>query len=132
LDDVAEPFRDLAHQVLLLERGHPLDPLPEGCEFLARPDDRALSAGCPKMPRQPPTVATGHDRDAEAIQPFDERLAAAPMLLEATELASNQGPSPGPRRFLEIRGGAVVADQGIGHDHHLAGVRRVRKDLLVS
>src|SRR5947208_13680185 len=54
------------------------------------------------------------------------------MLLEATELASNQGPSPGPRRFLEIRGGAVVADQGIGHDHHLAGVRRVLNLLLVS
>src|SRR5439155_3884872 len=57
---------------------------------------------------------------------------AAPVLLEAAELASDERTSPGPSRFLEIRGSAVVSDQRIGHDHHLAGVGRVGKDLLVS
>src|SRR5439155_13434512 len=117
----AEPFGDLAHQVQLFEHWRPLEPCPQGCEFLARSDDRALSTRRSKMTRQPASVATGHDRYAEPVQPFDQRLVAAPVLLEAAELASDERTSPGPSRFLEIRGGAVVSDQRIGHDHHLAG-----------
>src|SRR5690606_23748848 len=31
-----------------------------------------------------------------------------------------------------VRGGAVVADVGAGHHHHLTGVRGVREDLLIA
>jgi len=34
--------------------------------------------------------------------------------------------------FDILRIGAVIANQGLGHDHHLAPVRRICEDLLIA
>src|ERR1700694_2740938 len=56
----------------------------------------------------------------------------APVLLERAELTGDQRPSPGAARLLELRRRAIVADEGIGHDHQLAGVRGIGEHLLVA
>ena len=47
-------------------------------------------------------------------------------------VGDDQRPQPRPDRLVVVDQAAVVADEGIGHDHDLAGVRGVGADLLVA
>ena len=132
LQAVDESFGHLADQVLFLERRDELHLLVQHREFLARPDDGSLSTSASQVPGKPPGVTVGDDRYAVAVQPFRQRLVRPPVLLERTELAGDQRPRPWSRRLLKICRGAVIPDEGIGHHHHLAGVRGVGEHLLVT
>ena len=132
LRDVAESLGDLPDQVLFLERGHAVHPLEQRGEFVPRPDDRPLRTGAAQMPGKPPGIAAGEDGNAVAVEPVGDRLLGAPVFMKRTPLTRDQRSSPGATRLLEFRRRAVVPDQGIGHDDHLPGVRRVREHLLVA
>src|SRR5260370_42674121 len=109
-----------------------MDTLAQGGELVTRPDDRPLRAGSSQVAREPPRVAAGHDRNAVAVEPLRQGLVAAPVLVKGAELASDQGPCPRATRLQEVGRRTVVANQWIGPDNQLSGIRGVGKDLLVS
>ena len=50
----------------------------------------------------------------------------------AAHLANNNPPKGGSTRFLIIRINSVVANQRVGHHHHLSIVGGIGKNLLVA
>ena len=77
-----------------------------------------------------PGVDAGDGRDAVVAQ---QRRELAGVLEDGgRRVGDDQGPEPRPERLVVGGEPAVVADERIGHDDDLAGVRRVGADLLVA
>ena len=84
------------------------------------------------MPNQRAGVDLGGHRNVALGQKLLGLLLGAPVARNARKFAHNQAFDDGAGRFAIIVIRAVVADLGIGEDHDLAGVRRVREDFLVA
>ncbi len=70
--------------------------------------------------------------DAVPAQLLVEAALAARVADLRGELAHHHRPRPHPRGLGVLVAAAVVADERMGHHHHLAGVGRVGGDLLVA
>src|SRR5438067_4210870 len=117
LEAVLEGPRDLAHQVLLLQRRHRSRTggqlLPQ-LRRVARPgrDDPSQRARAPQVAHQTAGVDPGDDWYSPGVEPFLEPGRRAPVVGDTAELPDHDGPRPGPRRFAPGGVDAVVTDQG--------------------
>ena len=124
--------RDRLHEVLVLPAGHapgPTDRL--GLVHLAGRRDQAPQAAVrPQVAGKGPGVDAGDGRDPLVAQ---ERRELAGLLDDGRgRVRDDERPEP---RVLGLVVGVdppVVADERVGHDDDLAGVRGVGADLLVA
>ena len=125
--------RDLPDEVLVL-------PARDGARRGLRPSRRPPRPGAVTMPRRLPCraqvpgqragVDAGDGRDAVVAQ---ERGQLARVVEDGGRgVGHDEAAQPRARRLVVVAQPAVVADQRVGHDDDLAGVRRVRADLLVA
>ena len=77
-------------------------------------------------------VDAPHARDAHLLEHLVERARVAEIGGDVVVLADDHAPDGRELGLVVLLGRAVVADQRIGHDHRLVGVRRVGDDLLVA
>ena len=98
---------------------------------LARRRDQAAQAAVrPQVARERPRVDPGDGGDP--LAPQERRELAAPARPPPRSRSPRRGPQPGALGLVVGANPSVVADQRIGHDHDLAGVRGVGADLLVA
>ena len=118
-------------------------PGPPSAARLGARDGRRVGPSSPgpvMMPRRLPFARRCRARarvstPAIAGMPSSRRSGAswrASSRTAAVAFATTRPRSHGPRRLVVVREPAVVADQRIGHDDDLAGVRGVGADLLVA
>ena len=93
-------------------------------------DPRALRTRLPQVPRQRPSVYAGDRRHPGVAQKCNQLLGR--LQDGGRGVTDNEPGQPRPDRLVVALQPAVVADQRIGHDNDLAGVRRVGADLLVA
>ena len=125
--------RDLADEVLVLPARH-------GPRGRARPRRGPISPGAVTMPRRQPfarrwRASARVSTPAIAGMPLSRRSAAswrASSSDRGRRVGDDQRPQPRPDRLVVVGEPAVVADQRVGHDDDLAGVRGVGADLLVA
>ena len=84
----------------------------------------------PQVSGQRPRVDAGDGRDAGVAQ--ERRELAGIVEHGRGRIGDDQGSQPRVGRLVVVDESAVVADERVGHDHDLAGVRRVGADLLVA
>ena len=124
--------RDLPDEVLVLPALDVPGALDRGrwVDLAGGTDAAANGAGRPEVAGQRARVDTGDRRDAVASQ----QRGQLPGLLHhgSRGVGHDEAAQPGPAGLVVVEEPAVIADQGIGHDHELARVRRVRADLLVA
>ena len=130
LEAVLEGPRDLAYQVLLLQRRHRSrtgGQLRPQLRRIARPgrDDPSQRARAPQVAHQAAGVDPGEDRDSVGIEPGPQIRLRLPVPGLPAQPPRDQGPGPGTPRLRKGCAHAVIADQWIGHRHHLAGVGRI-------
>ena len=95
-----------------------------------RGHDPAQAAVRAQVPGERPRVHAGDRRDRVVAQ---ERGQLAGVVEDrGRRVGDDQRPQPRPDRLVVVGQPPVVADQRIGHDHDLAGVRGVGADLLVA
>ena len=100
----------------------------------------STSPGAVTMPRRQPLARRWRARarvSTPAIAGIRASRRSAASCLRAVEhggrgVGDDQRPQPRADRLVVVGQPPVVADQRIGHDHDLAGVRGVRADLLVA
>ncbi len=95
-----------------------------------RRHDPAQAAVGPQVPRECAGVDAGDRRDAVVAQECGELAGAIEHGRRG--IGHDKRPQPRPERLVLVEQPPVVADQRIGHDHDLAGIRGVRADLLVA
>ncbi len=124
--------RDLRHEVLVL----PADDRPGrlarcvGIRLAGCRDDAPQRAVGPEVAGEASGVHAGDGRDAVIAQ---ERGELAGILEHGGgRIGDHKGPQPRPARLVVGDEPAVVADERVGHDHDLAGIRGVGADLLVA
>ena len=70
--------------------------------------------------------------DVLFLEPLVQRLVGAVARGNGAQLADHEGLGPGATGLGVLFGDAVVADHGVGHQHDLAGIGRIRQDLVVA
>ena len=124
--------RDLRHEVLVLPARDGPGSFDGAVDLdLARcGDDPAETARRPQVPREGARVDPRDRRDALGAQERCE----LPGVLEdrGGRVGHDEAAEPGLRRLVVVPKTAVVADERVGHDDDLAGVRGIGADLLVA
>ena len=95
-----------------------------------RRDDRPQAAARAQVPGERPGVDAGDGRDGRVAQ--QRRELACVVEHGGGRVRDDEGPEPRSERLVVGGEPAVVADERVGHDHDLAGIGRVRADLLVA
>jgi hypothetical protein len=95
-------------------------------------DHPAQGSMLAQVPGQRPRVDAAQSRHAPARQLVVQGALAARMPDLRRQLAHHHGPRVHPPRLHGRVGAAVVADQRVGHHHHLSGVGGVGGHLLVA
>ena len=93
-------------------------------------DEAPLAAGLAQVTGQRPRVQAGDRGHALGAQQVDDL--ARPAEHRRGRVADHEATQPGSLGLVVTREPAVVADERIGHDHDLPGVRGVGADLLVA
>ena len=124
--------RHLADEVLVLPaRDGPGRRLGCGHVDIARGGhDPAQAAVGAQVAREGAGVDTGDGRDPRIAQ--ERRELARAVQHRGRGVGHDECPQPRADRLVVIGQAAVVADQGVRHDHDLARVRGVGADLLVA
>ncbi len=99
-------------------------------QLARRADQHALRAGLAQPARQRARVETRDGRNPRRSQQLDQL--ARRLEHGSGGVADDQAAQPGPATLIVERDATVVADQRVGHQHHLTGVRGVGADLLVA
>ena len=124
--------RDLRHEVLVLPArdGPGSFDGAVGVDLAWCGDDAAETARGPEVPREGPRVDPRDRRDALGAQERCE----LPGVLEdrRCRVGHHERAEPRLRRLVVVPKAAVVADERVGHDDHLAGIRGIGADLLVA
>src|ERR1051326_8746957 len=92
----------------------------------------ALGARVAQSTNERAGVDTLHSRYIPAVEKILEAAARLPVVRVLRQLADNEPAYPGPHRFVARIRDAIVANLRMRHHHHLAAVRRVGDDLLVT
>ena len=71
-------------------------------------------------------------RDVMCLQVVVQAALTAEVAASGGQVTDDQRLCPGAEALIVLLVDAVVADQGVGHDHALAGVRGVGEDLLIA
>ena len=124
--------RDVADEVLILPARHGAGARDGrlGIDRAGSRHDPAQRAVRPQVTGKSTGVDAGDGRDVGIAQ---ERGQLARVLEHGRgRVGDDQRPQPRPDRLVVVDQAAIVADEGIGHDHDLAGVGRVGADLLVA
>ena len=79
-----------------------------------------------------PGVHTLDAGDIVFLQVAAQVALAAEVAPTGGQMADHKGLHPGPAGLVVLAVYAVVADEGVGHDHALPGVGGVREDLLIA
>ena len=106
----------------------------------ARAASSSVSPGAVTMPRRQPFARRWRARARVstpaiagiAVVAQQRRELAGVVEDRGRRVGHDQRPEPRPDRLVVHGQPAVVADQRVGHDHDLAGVRGVGADLLVA
>ncbi len=85
-----------------------------------------------EVPHDRARVHIRHHRDAIALQVLIGDLRGAPVRADGGELPDDEALYIRARGFCIRRRGAVVPDLGIGQNHDLSCIGRIREDLLVA
>ena len=125
---------DLPHQIRafhLRERIRAVDQRLD-VERVAGRDHAAHHAARPQQPCQRPRIDVGDGDDAVGDQVVAQRRLGAPVARHRRLVADDEPRHLRLARFDVVLGHAVVADLGARHRDDLAGVGRIREDLLVA
>ena len=124
--------RDLPDEILVLPAGHG----PGGrhgrltVDLTGRRDDPAQAAARAQVPGERTGVHARDRRDRGIAQ--ERRQLPGIVEHRGRRVRHDQRPEPRPDRLVVVGQAPVVADQRVGHDHDLAGIRGVGADLLVA
>ena len=124
--------RDLAHEVLVLPARH-RRARGDGrvrVGLAGRGDDAALAAGLAQVAGERAGVDAGDGRDRRVAQERDELARAVEH--GGRRVGDDERRAATAARLVVVGQPPVVADERVGHDHDLAGVRGVGADLLVA
>ena len=95
-------------------------------------DEHLLAALIPDDPGDHAGVHPADAGDAVLVQHLGKGLGIPEIGGKVVVLPDNQAAHGGHSRLIVFLGHAVVADEGIGHTHHLVGIGGVGDDLLVA
>ena len=124
--------RHLADEVLVL----PAHDGPRGCDgcvavgLARRGHDPAKAAVRAQVPGERAGIHAGDRRDRVVAE--ECRELAGVIEHGRRGVGDDERPEPRMDRLVVVREAAVVADERVGHDHDLAGIRGVGADLLIA
>ena len=124
--------RDLADEVLVLPARHVAGggECHHAVHLARRGHDPAQASTGAQVPGERASVDAGNGRDRVVAQ--ERRQLASPVEHRCGGIGDDQRTQPRPDRLIVVEQAPVVADQRVGHDHDLSGVRGVRAHLLVA